>query len=44
MVRATRERLGLRAQLKEFLTVLHCTSNYPAAVDDVNLRAMQTIA
>jgi N,N'-diacetyllegionaminate synthase len=26
------------------LTVLHCTSNYPAAFGDVNLRAMQTIA
>ena len=26
------------------LTVLHCTSNYPAAYGDVNLRAMRTIA
>lgn len=26
------------------LTVLHCTSNYPAEFGDVNLRAMQTIA
>ena len=26
------------------LTVLHCTSNYPAANIDINLRAMQTIA
>lgn len=26
------------------LTILHCTSNYPAAYDDVNLRAMETIA
>lgn len=26
------------------LTVLHCTSNYPAAFCDVNLRAMHTIA
>jgi N,N'-diacetyllegionaminate synthase len=25
------------------LTVLHCTSNYPASIDDVNLRAMQTM-
>lgn len=25
------------------LTVLHCTSNYPAAFSDVNLNAMQTI-
>lgn len=26
------------------LTILHCTSNYPAAAQDVNLRAMATIA
>jgi len=26
------------------LTLLHCTSNYPAAMEDVNLRAMQTMA
>jgi N,N'-diacetyllegionaminate synthase len=26
------------------LTVLHCTSNYPAQYSDVNLRAMRTIA
>ena len=44
VVRATRERLGFRAPLNEVLTILHCTSNYPAAVDDVNLRAMQTIS
>jgi N-acetylneuraminate synthase len=29
---------------REWLTVLHCTSNYPAAFADVNLRAMQTLA
>ncbi|WP_209308300.1 N-acetylneuraminate synthase [Sphingomonas corticis] len=28
----------------EDLTVLHCTSNYPAAAEDVNLAAMDTIA
>jgi N,N'-diacetyllegionaminate synthase len=28
----------------ESITILHCTSNYPAANADVNLRAMQTIA
>ena len=27
----------------DWLTVLHCTSNYPAAPADVNLRAMQTL-
>jgi N-acetylneuraminate synthase len=26
------------------LALLHCTSNYPAAVEDVNLRAMTTLA
>lgn len=26
------------------MTVLHCTSNYPALPEDVNLRAMQTMA
>lgn len=26
------------------LTILHCTSNYPAAYTDINLRAMRTIA
>lgn len=27
----------------EKITLLHCTSNYPAAYQDVNLRAMQTL-
>jgi N,N'-diacetyllegionaminate synthase len=27
----------------EALTLLHCTSNYPAALDEVNLRAMHTL-
>lgn len=30
--------------LKQSVTLLHCTSNYPAAPDDVNLRAMATLA
>jgi N,N'-diacetyllegionaminate synthase len=29
--------------LIEMLTILHCTSNYPAKIEDVNLRAMQTM-
>jgi N,N'-diacetyllegionaminate synthase len=29
---------------REWITILHCTSNYPAAFADVNLRAMQTLA
>ncbi len=31
-------------RLTEYLVLLHCTSNYPAALTDVNLRAMQTLA
>ncbi len=30
--------------LADVLTILHCTSNYPARVGDVNLKAMQTMA
>lgn len=30
--------------LADNLTVLHCTSNYPAALEEVNLRAMNTLA
>ncbi len=39
-----RARLGLTQPLDEMLTLLHCTSNYPASPSDVNLRAMQTMA
>lgn len=35
---------GHEQPLADVLTILHCTSNYPAACSDVNLRAMQTIA
>lgn len=44
VVGAVRARLGLEDSLANVLTVLHCTSNYPAECRDVNLRAMQTIA
>lgn len=43
VIRAERQRRGFAAPLEEMLTVLHCTSNYPAALEDVNLRAMATI-
>lgn len=33
-----------RALLREAVILLHCTSDYPAAVDSVNLRAMGTLA
>jgi N,N'-diacetyllegionaminate synthase len=39
-----RARCGFTTPLAQVLTILHCTSNYPAAVSDVNLRAMRTIA
>lgn len=39
-----RKRLGRTQPIEEMLCILHCTSNYPAASSDVNLRAMQTIA
>lgn len=44
VVVSAREQVGLRSPLQDMLTILHCTSNYPAACGDVNLRAMQTIA
>lgn len=44
VIRQERIRVGFSAPLESMLTVLHCTSNYPAAMSDVNLRAMGTIA
>jgi N,N'-diacetyllegionaminate synthase len=43
VIRATRAACGFGAPLAECLTILHCTSNYPASPADVNLRAMNTI-
>lgn len=43
VIHQVRERKGFRAPLCDVLTLLHCTSNYPAAPDEVNLRAMQTL-
>jgi N,N'-diacetyllegionaminate synthase len=43
VIRGTRERAGLPGALSDYLTILHCTSNYPAACGDVNLLAMPTI-
>jgi len=42
-LRASRGEAGWSADPGEWLTVLHCTSNYPAAPADVNLRAMTTM-
>lgn len=44
VVRDEWARLNLAPQPDENLTILHCTSNYPADALDVNLRAMTTIA
>ncbi len=44
VIDAARRRAGFSQPLAECLTILHCTSNYPAACSDVNLRAMTTIA
>jgi N,N'-diacetyllegionaminate synthase len=44
VIAAARTRLRFVAPLDQMLTILHCTSNYPAACVDVNLRAMRTIS
>ena len=38
-----RKELGYKDSLDSMLTILHCTSNYPAKYNDVNLNAMTTI-
>lgn len=43
VIAAERQDRGLPGALKDMVTVLHCTSNYPAAVEDVNLNAMLTM-
>jgi N,N'-diacetyllegionaminate synthase len=40
----TRAAHGFATPMAEMVTVLHCTSNYPADPSDVNLRAMRSIA
>lgn len=44
VIAATRAACGFTVPMERMVTVLHCTSNYPAACSDVNLRAMRTIA
>lgn len=39
---ALRSRIGQR-RLKERVCVLHCVTDYPARIEDVNLRAMDTL-
>jgi N,N'-diacetyllegionaminate synthase len=44
LIGRTREENGFAGPLAEALTLLHCTSNYPTPLGDVNLRAMRTLA
>ncbi len=44
VIRTARIDRGFGDRLNDAVTVLHCTSNYPAALEDVNLRAMTTMA
>jgi N,N'-diacetyllegionaminate synthase len=43
VISETRKASGHLNPLAESLTILHCTSNYPALASDVNLRAMATL-
>ena len=43
VIAETRANRGLTTPMGQVVTILHCTSNYPAAPSDVNLRAMRTI-
>ena len=43
-IAAVRRVRGFGAPLTERVTLLHCTSNYPAVEEDVNLLAMSTLA
>ena len=43
-IEGERRNIGAIAPLSDLITLLHCTSNYPTPIHDVNLRAMQTLA
>ncbi|WP_330925633.1 N-acetylneuraminate synthase [Candidatus Sororendozoicomonas aggregata] len=43
-IKAERSKLSLKGEISKFLTILHCTSNYPAQNEEVNLKAMNTMA
>jgi N,N'-diacetyllegionaminate synthase len=43
-VKDARTKNAFPEPLEKMITLLHCTSNYPASFDEVNLRAMQTLA
>lgn len=37
------QQLYMAGLSKEYITILHCTSQYPAPLNDINLRAMNTL-
>ena len=39
-----RQKWGFNTPIREVLTILHCTSNYPASPESVHLNAISTIA
>ena len=43
-IKDTREAIGFKESLGSILSLLHCTSNYPADFKDANLNAIKTIA
>ena len=43
VIASVRNTMGLCEPLSSILTILHCTSNYPAKYEEVNLRAMDTM-
>lgn len=43
-VRNIRLQCSFEGSLEDVLTLLHCTSNYPAPLESVNLKAMNTMA
>ncbi|QDW39803.1 N-acetylneuraminate synthase [Bradyrhizobium sp. KBS0727] len=44
IIGSARAARGFVEPLTDVVTILHCTSNYPTAIADVNLRAMRTMA
>lgn len=44
LIESIRKKFGFKTPLREILTLLHCTSNYPADCQNVNLLAMKTMA
>lgn len=44
LIKSVREEKGFKEPLAQIVSVLHCTSNYPALFEDLNLRAMKTLA